>query len=386
MKLRGKWGLLFVCSIMLLTNSVLSAPKTNKKYIVRVLLDECVAYSPNRWDVQARRGFVLIDPKHPDKKIYCKKEQLRIDVQRGFIYVDKKRYRRDVLYIKPIDGFLEHGGNEYHGSFLVAKHKEKAYLINCVDLEDYLFGVLRTESWPGWPLEVNKVFAITSRTYAISMMQEAKRTKRIFHVRNTNAHQTYEGRHTNAVLQQAVDHTKGLFLAYENKPITAMFDSCCGGIIPAHIDGINFEKAPYLARPYACTHCKPCGIYNWTFELAVKDFEKKLDKTRIAQVKKVKNARISKKDKAGLVQELQLRGQRGVAHVTGKELYSWFKDIKSFHYTTKRKGDLLVFSGRGYGHHLGLCQWGAREMVRNGWDHKSILNYYYPGTSFMRLQ
>ncbi len=62
-----------------------------------------------------------------------------------------------------------------------------------------------------------------------------------------------------------------------------------------------------------------------------------------------------------------------------------FKEIKSFCFNIKKKSGKIIFNGRGFGHHLGLCQWGAREMVRDGWDYKQILAFYYPSTNFMRL-
>ncbi len=46
---------------------------------------------------------------------------------------------------------------------------------------------------------------------------------------------------------------------------------------------------------------------------------------------------------------------------------------------------MITFKGTGYGHHMGLCQWGARELVNQGWNYKKILHFYYPGTTFMKL-
>jgi stage II sporulation protein D len=101
---------------------------------------------------------------------------------------------------------------------------------------------------------------------------------------------------------------------------------------------------------------------------------------------RIKDVKIAKKDKAGLVRELHLKGSKDYQTISGKELYAALKkDIKSFCYTVQRKKDVLEFNGRGYGHHLGICQWGAREMVRDGWPYKRILDFYYPGTTIMQL-
>ena len=54
-------------------------------------------------------------------------------------------------------------------------------------------------------------------------------------------------------------------------------------------------------------------------------------------------------------------------------------------FTIKKEKDTFTLNGRGYGHHLGLCQWGAREMVRDGWDYRRILKFYYPGITFKKI-
>ena len=82
------------------------------------------------------------------------------------------------------------------------------------------------------PLEVNKAFAIASRSYALVKYLEGAKSKKPYHIKNTNVHQTYNGFHTNPVLIQAVKETSGVILTYDKKPILAMFDCCCGDVIP----------------------------------------------------------------------------------------------------------------------------------------------------------
>ena len=66
-------------------------------------------------------------------------------------------------------------------------------------------------------------------------------------------------------------------------------------------------------------------------------------------------------------------------------MYSLLGSVKSYHFSIHKKGKNIQVKGRGYGHHAGLCQWGAREMVRDGWKHRKILKFYYPGVGFDRL-
>jgi len=66
-------------------------------------------------------------------------------------------------------------------------------------------------------------------------------------------------------------------------------------------------------------------------------------------------------------------------------MYRLCKDVRSFCYTIKKDGDNFVFEGKGFGHHVGVCQWGVRTMVKKGFMCKEILDYYYPGTELMKL-
>ena len=309
---------------------------------------------------------------------------IEVRVKKGTLYINGKKSKQSIVHIKPLLGHICIDGKRYDGSLLCVHQHNELLIINEVPLEEYICSVLHTESWPGWPLEVNKVFAITSRTYVISMIMQAKKTERLYHVHNCNRHQTYQGVHDKQLLKDAVKQTEGTILTYENKPIIAMFDSCCGGIIPAHIEDVTFADAPYLARTYPCTHCKRCWIYNWKATLTADELSERLQK-QIKKVKSISALHITKRDKAGLVQQVLVHNGRKKVYLDGKQLYSCLKGIKSFCYTIKKEKDMFTFHGRGYGHHLGLCQWGAREMVRNGFTHKQILAFYYPQTTLIRM-
>ncbi len=352
--------------------------------IVRVLLDEWKQPQEGQWQFKASDGFIISDVANPIKKRGCLNSELMITIKKGKIYLDGKRSSLDAVCLEPIRGYITFNGSVYQGSFLIAHEHGRTMCINCLALEDYVFSVLRTESWPGWPLEVNKAFAIVSRSYVISMILESRKSKRAYHVKNTNVHQTYKGFHNSRIIQQAVEQTKGVFLGFEGKPALTMFDACCGGVIPAHITDFNFDLAPYLARDYACIHCKRCKIYSWEVSYDNDVFENIMAKQAL-KLNRLCEVKVTKKDRAGLVDEVTLQGFKQLIKVSGKKLYSMLKDIKSFCFNVKKKSDKIIFNGRGYGHHIGLCQWGAREMVRDGWDYKKILRFYYPSTNFMRL-
>ncbi|HEX4069304.1 MAG TPA: SpoIID/LytB domain-containing protein [Candidatus Babeliales bacterium] len=352
---------------------------------VRVLLSKCDASSSAQWHFSSPQGFTVhaVAGKDGKAKKIIKVKDFKVTVKRGFLFYKGKRLKHAVR-LRPLCGHAELNGVAYDGDFCIMQYKDNYLCINHVELEDYITAVLKTESWPGWPLEVNKALAIACRSYGAHKVLEAQKNGRPYHLKNSNAHQTYKGKHDVSVLKTAVKETDGMVLGFKNKPILAMFDSCCGGIIPAHIDDFDFIKVPYLARSYACTHCKESSLYSWQVSYDHAMLNQLLQHYK-SEISWLHDVHIVKKDKAGLVMQVQLKGQKAHTIVSGKKLYSALKEVKSFHFDVHKKAGKITFSGRGFGHHLGLCQWGARQMVRDGWDYKSILKFYYPGTQFMKL-
>src|SRR5258708_20226400 len=232
-------------------------------FTVRVLLTECERNALAQWRFTSNKGFIVqaINADDVSKK-KIKVSEFVVKINRGTLFYNGKRLKHAVR-LRPLSGYGEFNVVAYDGDFCIMPHKDSFLCINYVGLEDYITSVLKTESWPGWPLEVNKAFAIACRSYGAYQVLQAKRTKKPYHVKNSNAHQTYRGKHEVAMLKVAVEQTRGTVLGFKGMPILAMFDSCCGGIIPAHIADFDFNKVPYLARTYACTHCKESSLYSW---------------------------------------------------------------------------------------------------------------------------
>ena len=351
---------------------------------IKVLIDQAQLKSTKSWNIDTTEetGLNLVYPQNKS----CKKiiKPLKITVTKNEIFLNKIKYNKDIIQIKPVNGNLILDGKPYQGSFYIIKHPTKFMFINKVEIEDYVCSVLHTESWPGWSLEVNKILAIACRTYAASKALESKGKKKPFHIMNTNKHQTYGGAHHNQILRQAVEKTKGIVVGQNNKPILAMFDCCCGGIIPARIENFDFSKTPYLARTYACNFCKDCKIFSWKAEFSHANFEK-IIKNKIEQFSKLKQITLNQ-DSAGLVKKVIIKDLEKDHHLDGPILYSMLKEIVSFNFSIEQTIDKIIITGKGYGHHMGLCQWGAKKMVDLGLDYKHILSFYYPETTLLRLQ
>lgn len=354
---------------------------------VKVLLKENVS---GVFSTTSKYGFTLYDGT-TKQKIEQKKPtaEVRLSLKKDILYINGNPTQKKSLILKPVSKHFSFENTDYDGYLLVIQDTNKQwYVVNVLDSEDYVFSVLKTEGWPGWPLEVYKVFAIAVRTYVLYHYFESKKLKLPYHVRNTNHHQTYRGTHSCPLIKEAVEQTRGMVLTHENKPILAMFDSCCGGVIPAHIEGvIDFSKAPYLARSYPCTFCKDFKVYSWNSEFSLNELRDLLQEGHSSIIYDLHEVKVAKKDKAGLVKSIITKTKNKqtiqfMSHIFNRLV----KNLKSLFYSIEKKGDKIVVKGRGLGHHLGLCQWGTREMVKQGWMWDEILDFFYPGVSLQRLE
>ncbi|MBI2352709.1 SpoIID/LytB domain-containing protein [Candidatus Dependentiae bacterium] len=361
-----------------------------------------------------------------DKKLLYENSAFRMEFFSQHVFIEIQELLEEFLMLLPRNlltkmlkehcGYFGLNDNNYLGVFSLEKDNHSLYLINSLAIDDYLLSVIHHEGWPGWPLEMNKVLAVTCRTYLVWQVLQAKKLNRIYHIEDNIRHQSYKGHHKNEALRQAVQETKDICIAYDNKPILAMFDACCGGIIPAYVDHQGYKNYPYLQRNAPCIYCRNCKIACWE---SIFSHDKLLSVMQnvFPNLEVIDDIQVTKKDKAELVKKVSIMSQGQSYYVTGKKMYSLFPEVKSFSFDifankakkmlatkeiSKKKTKKLsqknensemknversfVIAGKGYGHHMGLCQWGAVSLVRDyGWNYQKIIKFYYPGISFIKL-
>jgi len=335
------------------------------------------------WEIQGNEPLLVTDLLTHEKML-ARAVRIYPDQHRVCLIDTKRRQMMTGAIRVQSQGPLKVGNSSYRGSLYAVAENDQILLINNLDIEDYIFGVLRSEGFPGWPVAFYQVLAIASRSYVITKIIEAERNNRLFHVKNSNSHQTYYGHHEDEDIAQAVRTTRDLFLTHHDKPVMAMYDICCGGVIPSQISGLNFAATPYLARPYPCTHCKTSKAYRWEVTYTMDHFER-IIRNELSNVKKVSDIKVASKDRAGLVQKVLVKAHSGNHYLPAKRLPSLTRTVKSRCFTIHRTTSTIRLAGRGFGHQIGLCQWGARTLVTKGWDYEKILKFYYPGTHIAQL-
>ena len=288
------------------------------------------------------------------------------------------------LRIRSTDGFTQVNGKRYRGWVELRKKKSGLLLVvNDLDLEEYLRGVIAAEVPPDWELEALKAQAVASRTYALY----EKRTsgKRPYHILATVSSQVYNGvngEQVNAV--QAVVETSGLILTYRGKVIPAFYHANCGG----HTENASLMwgiDAPYLKG----VDCECQGIVKdglWEKRVSVSHVSAALRRQGF-RVDHISDMRIADITPAGRVKNVTIMSASGTTTVPAETLRAALgnTEIPSVFFELELSEGEAVFSGRGRGHGVGLCQWGAKEMAEKGHDFKSILSHYYPGAVLERM-
>lgn len=352
---------------------------------IRVLLQEN-KLRDTKWLLGSDEGVVVYSPETKKKTIFMR-TGLTVTYKNGAFYIDGQKQTGTHFFIMPLGGLISQGLIKYDGVFSVTKVKDVAYLVNHLDLEEYLQAVLPYESIPGWPDEVQKAFCIAFRSYGISKILEQRARSNWpypYDIKNTNSHQVYRGHEKDACFKRIVEATRGIVLAHNKKPILAMFDTACGGVIPARKKGVHFDKAPYLERKYPCHYCKEHRFYRWDIAYTFSELERGLKKI-IPRLGMLRDIKIGSYDAAGVAQNIRVRGSHRWFNIKASVFRNQFKKLRSLCFNLARNGREVTISGKGHGHHLGLCQWGAYFMVKKGWDYKKVLQFYYPNTTFMKL-
>lgn len=295
------------------------------------------------------------------------------------------------------------GDTLYRGSLvLLGADDDKMYLHNHVDLESYLAGVLAKEMYPQWHLEAYRALAVAARTYA--MYEKSVRGKHgTFDVWDSQRSQVYGGMSAETDRSwQAVRSTWGWVLAYgpagQEKIFLAQYSACNGGYVngASVLRDVN-EMIPPLQGGQKDPFGKSCSRWRWSPVRISKPVLYEVLARQYASVRKLggfSTVRTKRQTEYGHPVFVEVIGPRGESVVLrahdlrlamlraglpqAKRLYSMFCNIRDL-------GREIEFSdGRGFGHGVGLSQWGAQERAEAGQSAEDILGFYYPESKIFR--
>jgi stage II sporulation protein D len=264
-------------------------------------------------------------------------------------------------------------------------------VINEIDLEDYLRGVVPSEMPATWPREALMAQAVAARTYAVHSIAGSRARARSAYDLDATVHdQVYLGLSVETeATDSAVHSTVGQLLEYESSPIRAYFHSACGGIteIPENVWGGASAGAGrgFVYRHVVDTWCAASPHSAWRSEFSLGDLRKRLARISLREILSLS---ADTRNESGRVKSFSVEGtlrtsRVAVETVRGQEFRMLLGAgrIRSLRLELAQEQDSWVFTGSGWGHGVGLCQWGARGMAEAGFDYRRILANYYPGST-----
>lgn len=305
------------------------------------------------------------------------------------------------------DGFVQVNGREYRGRVEVRRAGSGISVVERVGLESYLAGVVSAElgEHPEGDDQAAMAQAVVSRTYAVR--NSGRWRAQGFDVAATVGDQRYDGVAGETPQSwRAVRATRGEILTWHGRPIDAFFSSTCGGTTAAATEVFSGGDRPYLRSirdvdADGLPYCRISPRYQWREEWTEATLTAALRRTLpseagipAAAVGDIRAVRVAARSASGRVSRLEIRTGGRVVVVAGaavrRVLVPPGQDVlrsAAFTLSARTSGGRvtsLVAEGRGSGHGVGLCQWGAIGRARAGQHYPAILAAYFPGTTLTR--
>lgn len=281
------------------------------------------------------------------------------------------------LWIEPTDGGSVYIGDRwYRGRTHLVMSEGGVTAVNHVEMDEYLYSVVGAEMSPSWHAEALKAQAVAARSYAL--YQKAKRGNSVYDVGDDTYWQVYVGMEKeDANTIAAVTATSGQVLAYNGSPIEAVFHASSGG----HTEDVEYiwqDPRPYLRGVPDYDASSP--NYQWT-----ETFSQNQLSNVFSGVGNVLNLQPAQTTPYGRAITLNVVGDGGTRSIEGDTVRSVLNLPSTLFSVTANNGSFVV-SGRGFGHGVGMSQWGALALAESGYSYSQILGHYYQNTTLSQLQ
>ena len=292
--------------------------------------------------------------------------------------------------LEPQDGaVLQVGADRHRGTLILRLDPgQTVTVVEEVDLEDYLEGVLPQEMDPDWPLEALKAQAVVARTFVYA--NRGKFRKDGFDLTSDTRSQVYRGvTAINDRVRRAVRDTRGEVLGWKGELLRVFYSACCGGRTENAADawGGDPRATPKPLRGVRDPWCATFPRMHWTAYFAWQDLM-----TAVAQSRELpgplKSLKIGRRDISGYVADFVARAGRSELRLRSSDLRralgaDELRSTRISRLVVKKKG--VEFVGTGSGHGVGLCQWGARVQAEKGRSYEKILSFYFPGADLSEI-
>ncbi|MDR3256175.1 MAG: SpoIID/LytB domain-containing protein [Endomicrobium sp.] len=367
--MKNNFILILIISLFIYYN-VYAVDAVKKNISVGIIIDV------SSFTTGCAKDFVISDVSN--KKLKFTKGSIRVSCSEKGVCIDKYILSLPIK-IESSNGIIFADSKPYRGYLTVKKAKNKINVINVLAIEDYLKGVLPKEAVCDWPVEALKVQALISRTYSIANLN--RHLTQGFDVCSTTHCQVYGGAGVEAgSCNKAILDTRCEVLTYDGKFAQTVFHAICGGHTENPKYVWNWKDTPTYLKGVKCGYCTAIQNAKWEKTVDESFIREKLLNNDIGIIKKIK---IKGKTPTGSAKELEILHSKGKLRLNAYQFRlavdAWQKKSHVFN-SIKKIGDKFYFKGKGWGHKVGLCQWGAKRMAEKGKIYKKILYHFYPGT------
>lgn len=327
-------------------------------------------------------------------------------------------------------GFLHFGNSPYRDELRIYSSGSHCEVINDVDLEKYLDGLVNSEFSAKWNEESIAAQVVAGRTYAYHQILEAKGKKSVhFDVDATVKDQVYNGSMKEDFhASRVVTRTRGQVLTSGMDgdypvPLKAFYHSTCGGIteLPENVWGKG-KSSPGFKQAVTCPYCVESPRFRWSLDLKESELIQKIragvlrsekwpgvwpgvwpgaweewpkTATKILERGKLLDIRVGQVDGQRRVLKIVTSWADGMnvvdLPIPGPLFRDWIGVSRlrstSFHIIAHKtdRENAWNFRGQGNGHGVGMCQWGAKVMGQKGYKMEAILKFYYPDAILKKL-
>ncbi len=250
-----------------------------------------------------------------------------------------------------------------------------------IAMEEYLAGVVAAEMDTSWPVESLAAQAILARTFTLENIQ-AGRIKKLHGAdasTSVEEFQAYAPEKINENVRKAVAMTRGEVVLSQNRYIHAWFHACDGGKSATAKEGLAYTKEP---TPYVKVVNCPCmkitvpENQSWTAKFSKEQVKQAVLKGTGQDTGPITEVSIAKKGPSGRTENVKI----GKTEVGGPALRlalgsSVIRSMKLDNLYVQ--GNMVIFQGKGFGHGVGLCQWGAKQQAGTGKSPQEIVKYYF---------
>jgi stage II sporulation protein D len=310
------------------------------------------------------------------------------------------------------DGSIQVGNYSYYGSIWIhSPNNIDLSAVNHIDMETYLKGVVPAEISANWHMEALKSQAITARTFALKRAQAArKNTTSYYDVTDDTYCQVYLGTRQFKSTNQAVEETKDLVLTWNQQLITSPFHSCSGGMTESNANAWNSSPYPYL-QPVDSPGEEISPHYSWYKHFTKENFHSQLqlllkEKENIA-VNTIEKCELQTFENSHRVRFVNVFTEKGIVQITGLQFQyyfnlksSWFgifddssgnrqsvpPPLMRTNLTNTQTQSHVYLYGKGWGHGVGLPQYGAQAAALRGEPFSVIVTRYYRDVSIASMQ